>query len=40
MKKQMLMLAFASALVLAGCGNKTPETPQAHMTGDQTLSTT
>lgn len=40
MKKQMLMLALAGALVLAGCGSKENPTSQSELTGEQTLSTT
>lgn len=40
MKKQMIMLALAGALVLAGCGNKENKTSQSELTGEQTLSTT
>lgn len=39
MKKQVLMIALAGMLVLAGCGTETSN-PQADLTGDQNLSIT
>lgn len=39
MKKQVLMIALAGVLVLAGCGTETSN-PQTDLTGDQNLSIT